>query len=79
MSSNSRSLINGQARLRTSSVVYPYDDQSVSEIDETRPLTSRNRSAKKVRICTCCGQCKGLRTVPKSSRLSFSLKKKRET
>lgn len=61
MSSNSRSLINGQARLRTSSVVYPYDDQSVSEIDETRPLTSRNRSAKKVRICTCCGQCKGFR------------------
>jgi len=72
MSSRSSSGGNRRDRMRTSSVVYPYEDQTISEYDETRPLSlNSSRLSKKIRVCTLCGKCKGVRTVPKSSRLSF--------
>ena len=66
MSSGLGSSANRQGRVGTSSETY-----TVNNYDESRTLLPSNKSSKKVRVCTLCGLCKGLRPIPKSSLLSF--------
>lgn len=69
MSSRDRSPVNQQGRSRR--VSDSYDEQRNPEVNESRPLLVSRKSSKQVTVCTLCGLCRGIRTVPKSSLLSL--------